>query len=295
MGDLQSLRTHLSAGLEAARRSREPLLALRLRLAEIDGLERAGEKREGRVRGLRLARVWLRRLPPLLKAEVQIVLARTGIEAARLGGGESAARALIRVSGATALDRLYRKGQSMDVLHDVIELLHICQESDDEPAVLSRVCGRVREWLHASAALVCGGTADAAPICSAGAVSRRPTAVARRAMDSGLLIPPARSEEGIEAAAPVRYGGATIGALACRWPVDAMPDPMRTRALLAGAAAVCAPTLRGALDRRSVAVVCPERSHALLGVSLAIEEVRRALARAAAAPFPVLIEGASGR
>jgi transcriptional regulator with GAF, ATPase, and Fis domain len=127
-----------------------------------------------------------------------------------------------------------------------------------------------------------------------GVSSTRTPSAARRAIQTGLLIPPGPGEQGLEAAAPVRYGGTTIGALACRWSMDAEPDPERAGALLTGAAAVCASSLRSALDRRTVAGPVTVNGGTLLGVSPAIEALRGAIARAAGAPFPVVVEGESG-
>jgi DNA-binding NtrC family response regulator len=119
-----------------------------------------------------------------------------------------------------------------------------------------------------------------------------PTAL--RAVQSGALIRPARREHGVEAAAPIRYGQSMVGALACRWTAEGPPDAARAEALLSATAVACAPWVHGALDRHARASQVAAGELRLLGVSRAADELRHATARAAAAPFPVLIEGESG-
>jgi len=83
-------------------------------------------------------------------------------------------------------------------------------------------------------------------------------------------------------------------ALAGRWTGELLVGADRVTALLAGAAAACAPGVRAALDRRVDAGASDERDVGLLGRSTAMDALRRMIARAAAAPFAVLIEGESG-
>ena len=70
-----------------------------------------------------------------------------------------------------------------------------------------------------------------------------------RAIDSGLLIPPTYRADALDAAAPVRYGGAAIGAIVVRWSIDATLDHTHASALIGAAAAAVSPHLRAALDR----------------------------------------------
>jgi transcriptional regulator with PAS, ATPase and Fis domain len=116
---------------------------------------------------------------------------------------------------------------------------------------------------------------------------------AQRAIETGLPVEPVVTERGTEAAVPLRTGGRVIGALACRWMGDV---PLETRVLvglLAAVAAAAAPSMHAALDHpppRGGVTVGAE----LLGDSAAMQEIRRAIARAADAPFPVLVQGESG-
>jgi transcriptional regulator with GAF, ATPase, and Fis domain len=127
--------------------------------------------------------------------------------------------------------------------------------------------------------------------------------LAMRAIDSGLAIPPTYRPDALDAAAPVRYGGATIGAIVVRWSIDAALDHTNASALLGAAAAAVSPHLRAALDREqpdtgAAGAGAGSRSQArtlgLLGISSAIETLRHTITRVSSAPFHVLIEGESG-
>ena len=87
------------------------------------------------------------------------------------------------------------------------------------------------------------------------------------------------------------YGGRTIGAIVARWPAGAAVDAAKTSTVLTMAAAAAAPSLASVAGRLGAAARLPDQ---ILGVSGVMEDVRRAVDRAAAAPFPVLVEGESG-
>jgi transcriptional regulator of acetoin/glycerol metabolism len=119
------------------------------------------------------------------------------------------------------------------------------------------------------------------------------TALGRRVLDGGIVIDGCTEAAGGELGVPVRVGTRLIAAVIARWPIDRVP-PAHARELLELTAAVAAPrieTMRAVareVARASMAI--PE----LIGSSSAIADVRRTVARAAAAPFSVLIEGESG-
>jgi transcriptional regulator with PAS, ATPase and Fis domain len=98
---------------------------------------------------------------------------------------------------------------------------------------------------------------------------------------------------GREIGMPVRVGARLVAGLIARWPLDRQP-PAHAAEFMELAAAVAAPRMEALLasmraeSRASTSV--PE----LIGVSAAIEDVRRSIERAARAPFSVLIEGESG-
>src|SRR5690606_6604750 len=94
-------------------------------------------------------------------------------------------------------------------------------------------------------------------------------------------------------AVPVRIGGEVIGALAIGW---RLPDAQPASSLvpwMEAAATALAPHVRLATELRQP-VASSDPHSLLLGVSPAIEALRRAVAAAARVPFTVLIEGESG-
>jgi transcriptional regulator with PAS, ATPase and Fis domain len=116
--------------------------------------------------------------------------------------------------------------------------------------------------------------------------------VAPRASAATALLCAQRVDNRLEAAAPVRYGGETIAALVARWTVASNPDVSRADALLSVSATAAAPAVAAVLARRAKGAA--DESSGLLGASPAAVELRRAIARAASAPFAVLVEGESG-
>jgi transcriptional regulator with PAS, ATPase and Fis domain len=128
----------------------------------------------------------------------------------------------------------------------------------------------------------------------AGRGARLEPATAERAATGGVPIAPQRVEDRdeIEAAVPIRYGGAVIGAMAARWRLGRSPDVSRAVSMLTMAATAAAPLVSSLLAGRLPAGT-PAAS-ALLGVSAAMADLRRTTERAATAPFAVLIEGESG-
>jgi DNA-binding NtrC family response regulator len=177
------------------------------------------------------------------------------------------------------------------VVDDVIEVVQACHNAEDEPAI-ARVCSVVRERLGATAVAVvaCG---QRSPLAGAGRAPFASDELIRRVLGTAAAIDPTPGLAGVEAAMPVRFAEAPVGALCCRWAADARPDADRARALMAAAAAACAPNLRALLDRVHAAPPSSE-TLGLLGTSDAIARVREAIRRAATVPFPVLVEGESG-
>jgi transcriptional regulator with GAF, ATPase, and Fis domain len=117
-------------------------------------------------------------------------------------------------------------------------------------------------------------------------------AITNRAIAAGVGIAPHRVNDRIEAAAPIRYGGSIIGALAARWGLGTPHDLSRAPTILATAAAAAAPLVRAALAVRS-SPPSPATLE-LLGTTSAVTDLRRAVEAAGPAPFPVLIQGESG-
>jgi transcriptional regulator with PAS, ATPase and Fis domain len=116
---------------------------------------------------------------------------------------------------------------------------------------------------------------------------------AKRSADIGAPIQPARNSGWVEGAVPVQYLGRVVGAIAIRWTVEGPENVDRAIAFGAAAAAACAPLIYVLVERHARPTP-DEPAFDLAGVSPAIEEVRKAVRRAANAPFTVLIEGESG-
>jgi len=175
----------------------------------------------------------------------------------------------------------------------VADVLGVCQSVDDEREALRKVAGILRTRTRAlSVACFVNDERHAASLVVEG--SGHPAdAVAARAIDSGLTIPPTSSSSGLEAAAPIRSSGLVIGAWGCRWAMDAPPDWARCGELLAAAAAAVAACLRALIDRRE-APPADGGPGEILGISQVVRALRAEIARAAAAPFSVVIEGESG-
>jgi transcriptional regulator with PAS, ATPase and Fis domain len=172
-------------------------------------------------------------------------------------------------------------------------VLQLCQDIEDEQTALARVGAFVRERLQASsvAFIVREGVTPRVLTRVGSTVAAVDLAV--KTIETGLAITPARSEGPVEATCPVRHATDVIGALWCRWSAG-MPIAPRQAATLLGIAAVAvAPSVRLALAKVSPPVRAnpvPE----LVGESAAMSAVRDAIVRAAASPFPVVIEGESG-
>jgi DNA-binding NtrC family response regulator len=173
-----------------------------------------------------------------------------------------------------------------------IALLRMAHEDDDENTAIRAVLARVAHELQTSRVDVLSCAAGpASVICSLG--EGLPTRLGARVLEAAFAIGPERQAGGWETGVPVRVGTRTIGAIVCRWPIDrAAPDDAVE--LLDLTAVIAAPRLDAVHAARReearAATAVPE----LLGASEAIADVRKAIVRAAAAPFNILIEGESG-
>lgn len=183
------------------------------------------------------------------------------------------------------------------VVDAFLDILKTCQEHDDPAAALVRVARRLADSLAATAVAIvirdrdhCHAIAHAGAVVATGAQLRS----AARALDTGIAEPPAGNAQQDEAAWPIRYGATIVGAVWCRWSTGAPLLPQDVSAILGVAATAAAPAVHqvreGLAVPKAVATLIPE----LVGDSPAMTLVRQAVLRAAASPFPVLIEGESG-
>ena len=292
-GDHIALERDVAASVRAARVARDPLQALRARLIAAESGRRAGRKAAAEKLVGRVGKVGVVRLPVTVSARCALL--------AELLSAASAPEAVKRHVAASGLGALAlfapqpetdRRHEVRVAVSDVVDVLRLCQSADEDNAVLSGLCALLRTRLHAAA--IAFFTADRGSLVALAhdGSSRLEPDIAARAMAAGQPIAPHVRHDVLEGGAPVRYGGETVGALVARWTLGTTHDLARASMLLTTAATAAGPALAGALLRRSDRQARGVGD--LLGVSRAIEEVARAIERAATAPFAVLVEGESG-
>ena len=295
VGDVDAVERDVEACVAAARMARDPLRAIRARLILAEQARRSGRRPAVLALLHRLKKIAPASLPPIVRARCDLL---TDLVSASTPLAAIAAR-YVAATGLTAL-RLFvpvadaagrPEGVFDTVVDDLVDILHICQNAEEESLVLKAVCERLRHQLRA-ATVAFFGADGARCVLLASDGGRVEPGIAERVMTSGIPIAAHRCEARIEAAAPVRYGGATIGAVTARWTLGTAHDLSRATVVLTMAAAAAAPAVSVAVARRSRTgnSAAPD----LLGISPAVAEVRRAVERAASAPFAVLIEGESG-
>ncbi len=291
LGDEAATRAHVADALRGSARAGLIGSALRVRLALAEGAVAGRRVDEARRLGKRLA-ARTARAAPLVRARVNAVLAAAGD-----AGASAALPRFVESSGAHGLSPQRTEDVDMDVVHEAGELMRVCQEADDARAALKGVCRTLAERLQARTVAVVGrGHGTTATISHAGAAWPVVETLASRVLDTGVALQPRVGSGDLEGAAPVRYAGRTIGALACRWDLDVRCDASRVMALLATAATACAPAAQAEIDARLAPppAASSRAVPALVGDSQAIEAVRQMVLRASAAPFAVLVEGESG-
>ncbi len=295
VGDVDAVERDVATSVAAARTARDPLRAIRARLILAEQARRSGRGPAAVALLNRLKHVASGCLPPIVRARCDLL---NELIAASTPASTIAARH-IAATGLTALalflpaaDSGGRPAGAFEMaVDDFVEILDVCQSAEDESTVLKAVCGRLHRQLRAAAVAFFGidGASHAAIALEGGRIEY---GIVERVTTSGIAIAPHRCDERIEAAAPVRYGGSTIGAIAVRWTLGASHDLARATSVLTMAAAAAGPAVSAAVARRFHAT-SPAATE-LLGIGTAIAEVRRAVERAASAPFAVLIEGETG-
>ncbi|HJU44316.1 MAG TPA: sigma-54 dependent transcriptional regulator [Vicinamibacterales bacterium] len=178
-----------------------------------------------------------------------------------------------------------------------LDILRICQDIEDPIVALTRVAMRLQEILAASRVAFVLRDRDR-PHAVAYAGARLPMAaeltLAIDVLDTGVSMPFRERGPGMEMALPIRYAASVVGTLWCQWSVGMPLVAQDAAAVLELAAAAAAPAVHDIGERhrapQAAAAVIPE----LVGQSAAMEQVRQAVLKAAASPFPVLIEGESG-
>ena len=267
-GDLALAEEALRQVVDLARTARAPLRAARARLIWLDGLRRAGRNRDARREAAYLARI-ARGAPQLLRRTITQSLARIDVPPQPVRGtraphGGSSAIPLVRLAHEVECDR--------EAVQGIVEW----------------IAGELRT---SRVDLV---SADAGPVSTLiTAGSGVPTHLGSRVLDAGLCLPAELQSGGREVGVPVRLGSRLLAALVCRWPLDREP-PAGAAEIIELATAIAAPRvdalLAGARESARASIAIPD----LVGVSAAMADVRRAIERAATAPFAVLIEAESG-
>jgi DNA-binding NtrC family response regulator/tetratricopeptide (TPR) repeat protein len=246
--------------------ARTPLRLTRLRLLLHDMYLRAGRSSEA---GRELA--YLRRVQPAAPPLLRDAIGR------RLNGDRPASHP--------------RRPRGADG-HFATSLVAIVQERDSERDAVSGVLSFVAQSLQTSRVELCSSDAGPATVVmSAG--SGLATQLGSRVLEAGITIESGADGTIDEQGVPVRLGSRLLGALCARWPVDRTP-PSHAGEVLSLAAAIVAPRVEAMQSAAREVAAASTSIPELVGASAAIADVRRAVSRAAAAPFAVLIEGESG-
>ena len=265
-GDLVLAQQRVSELRAVARAAHVSLRFVRVRLAWVDALRRAGRTREAE-RELRDLQRLRGVTPPLLRAAIES-----------------------RVRGDV---RLPPREPASAAAHGVAaSLVAIGRDEEEDRDAVRRVVTFASESLRTSRLDV--WSSDAGPDSTVLSVGTGlATTLGSRVLDAGIVIDGRGGTPGGELGVPVRLGPRLVAALVARWPVD-RAAPAHARELLELAAAVASPRIEAMRLAAREAVHASTAIPELIGPSAAMGEVRRAVARAAAAPFSVLIEGESG-
>ena len=315
VGDHAALERDVALAVNAARAAHDPLRALRARLLGAESARRLGRPGPARALLARVQRLSASTLPPIVKARCDLLndlLAEPDATAAtnrRASSTGLPALVLFAPQGPAKAGRHVLFQSDFVALDDSIEILQCCQSAEDERAVLAAVCARLKSRLNASAVAFLGksgASAAGAALTLLATDGRLDPALAERIIAVGQTVAPAVRDGRIEGGVPVRYGGEVIGALAARWTLGSLgspPDRARAGAVLALAAVAAGPAVAAMAWRSSDRPDIDDVHHRgpsgtgggdLAGISQAMDEVRRAVERAGAAPFSVLIQGESG-
>jgi DNA-binding NtrC family response regulator len=265
-GDLVLAQQRLGDLRIATRAARAPLRLARIRLAWVDALRRAGRMREAE-RELRHLQRLRDVTPPLLRAAI-----------------DSRVRGDVR--------QMSREPMSVAPHGMAASLVAMGRDEEEDRDAVRRVMTYVSESLRTSRLDV--WSADGGPDSTVLSVGTGlATTLGTRVLDAGIVIDGRGGTPGGEIGVPVRLGPRLVAALVARWPAD-RAAPAYARELLELTAAVASPRVEAMRLAAREAVHASTAIPELVGSSVAVHDVRRAVARAAAAPFAVLIEGESG-
>ena len=235
------------------------------------------------------------------QSAARCALARSLIGQRRLFEARAALAAIETVEAGELRESISRRvaqpGLEPAMVDSFLDILRTCQDHEDPATALARVAARLNHVLGAAAiAFVIADRSRPAVVAHAGAFS--PSApqleIASRVLDTGVAVPSSGRGPGEEAAWPIRYGAAIVGALWCHWSVGVPLIPQDVASLLGLAATAAAPAVHEARERLRLPAPASALIPDLIGESPAMQAVRNAVLKAAASPFAVLIEGESG-
>jgi DNA-binding NtrC family response regulator/tetratricopeptide (TPR) repeat protein len=262
-----------------------PRAAASAELALAESLGAAGDvegKRAALARAVRIARV--SHLPLVRVRAALIQDNRPASTTARLKKLRLPPLLAHRVAQATAPPPV-----RIEPVAEIEKLLDVAQRAADDGTAATRICGAVCERLGATTAAIFAR--DRALAVHGRGWTDLPL-MAKQVLAHGGTV---RSETGLEpqeTAEPIRYGGEVLGALTCRWVPGALIDSDTAAIVLRAAALSAAPHVRVLLDHPDAPP--PGAWADLLGDSAPARTLRDQVARAARAPFAVLVEGESG-
>ena len=294
VGDSVAVQEDVAAAVMAARRAHDPLVAFRARLLLAESDRRRGHTATAGSLLARMNRLRASTVPHTIRARCALL---SDLIAAKVPTALTVAR-LMSATGLNALALFAPQALSSrdavirDSVNDVLGILRVCHDPESDRPMLTQLAATVREQLGATSVAFFGASrADCRLLSRDGG---RPGALgesmARRTVTAGQLIAPHVYADAVQGGAPIRYGGDTLGALVARWPTGAQLDRPRLTLVMATAAAAAGPRVAETLTHGAAPAVAGE----LVGVSSAMDDVRKAVERAAASPFSVLVVGESG-
>ena len=287
-GDSVQADVAASRAVLAARSGHHPLLAICARILRAEIARHRGQRGP--------AALLVKRLSSISSKLPLTVRARLGLLADSLPGVdvESVAQRCADTSRLPAL-RLFGTPTQPSIpspsADDIVGLLQCCQIADDDGVVLTAVCARLRVRLGAAGVSFFASERDEVACVACDGTRVEPSS-AVRVKTANALVLPHRGGERAEAGVPVRYAGQVVGWLVAVWSLAGTWQDGEVTLLLSTGSTAAAPALVGLMARRVSQRAT--RGSELRGVSQAIEAVRIAVEKAAAAPFAVLVEGESG-
>ena len=272
VGDLDAMRKRLHEIVVCARHAHTPLRAARARVVWYDALRRAGHRAEARRELERFQRL-ARTCPALLRRTIEHRIVSHRVQA------------------------VHRTEQPVyspetQIRSAMAGMLRSVQEEDSDRLALLGLIERVGLELRLTRVdLVAGNAKKAGPLMTFGRGCA--TGVGSRVMETGVLVGGPADVGSREVGVPIRSGTHLLGALVARSSADRQPSSHDV-SVLELAATIAAPRLETWLMGQRETLHASSSVPALLGASDAMARVRRAIERAARAPFAVLIEGESG-